>query len=234
MPLLYNGKSPIRIKYNGNEVRKVNYGSTTVWRLLPEEYTEVEWLQSTSGAYLRLDFYPHADTTFDILWAYKGSNTKALAVFGAGQVGAGNPETRPNYVLTSTSTGVIVGMYYSSSWAGFLPSVDISTGEDIRFISTVDSETFQVYAEGGGVRTFTYRAFTCDAKLSLFSAGGTNRTGDYRFYYAKFFEHGEIALDLVPAIRNSDNEPGMYDLVNKVFYTNNGSSGSFTTGPAIG
>lgn len=233
MPLLYNGKSPIRIKYNGNEVRKVNYGETTVWRLLPEEYTEVEWLQSTSGVYIRLNFYPHADTTFDVLWAYKGTGDRNLAVFGAGAVGAGDPETRPNYVLTSTSSSPLVGMYYASTWTAFSPSVDISTGENFRFLSTLSSGTFRVYAEGGGGKNFTYRDFTCDGKLSLFSAGGNNRTGDYRFYYAKFFENGEIALDLVPAIRNSDNEPGMYDLVNKVFYTNSGS-GSFTTGPAIG
>lgn len=233
MALLYNEKSPIRIKYNGNEVRKVNYGETTVWRLLPEEYTEVEWLQSTSGAYLRLDFYPHADTTFDILWAYKGTNTDSLAVFGAGTVSSGNPETRPNYILTSTTTGSTAGMYYSSSWTVLTsPPVNLSTGEDIRFLSTVNSETFRVYVEGGGSKNLTYRDFTCDEKLSLFSAGGSSRTDNYRIYYAKFFEHGEIALDLVPAIRNSDNEPGMYDLVNKVFYTNSGSS-SFTTGDPV-
>lgn len=200
-------------------------------KALPEGYTEVEWLQSSSGVYILLDYYPHADTTFDILWAYKGNDTKALAIFGAGQVGSGNPTTRPNYVLTSTSSAALVGMYYSSSWSGFSPSVDISTGNDIRFRSTVDSETFRVYTEGGA-RNFTYREFTCDAKLSLFSAGGNNRTNDYRIYYAKFFEDGGTVLDLVPAVRDSDNEPGMYDLANKVFYTNNGS-GSFTTGPAI-
>lgn len=234
MPLLYNGKSPIRIKYNGNEVRKVNYGDTTVWRLLPAEYTEVEWLQSSSGVYLQLDFYPSGGTTFDVLWAYNGTGDKSLAVFGAGTAGAGDPETKPNYILTTTSTVPNVGMYYSSGWAAFSPSANISTGETFRFLSTVNSENFRVYAEGGGGRYFTYHEFTCNAKLSLFSAGGNNRTGDYRFYYAKFFEDGGIVLDLVPAIRNSDNEAGMYDLVNKVFYTNSGSSGSFTTGPAIG
>lgn len=203
------------------------------YRVLPEEYTEVEWLQSSTGAYLLLNFYPTGDTTFDILWAYKGTDTKALAVFGAGAVGAGNPETKPNYILTSTSSASLVGMYYSSSWTGFSPSLDISTDNDIRFLSTVDSETFRVYAEGGGGRNLSYREFTCEDKLSLFSAGGTNRSDVYRFYYAKFFKNGEIALDLVPVIRNSDNEAGMYDFVNRVFYTNNGS-GSFTTGPAIG
>ena len=35
---------------------------------------------------------------------------------------------------------------------------------------------------------------------------------------------------MVPCIRNSDNKPGLYDKVNKVFYVNKGS-GEFKYGP---
>ena len=43
-----------------------------------------------------------------------------------------------------------------------------------------------------------------------------------RYYYFKIYNKttGEYVRDMVPVIRKSDNKPGMYDLVNSVFYIN--------------
>ena len=43
---------------------------------------------------------------------------------------------------------------------------------------------------------------------------------------------GVIKRSFVPALRNSDNKPGMYDTVTGTFYTNAGS-GEFSVGPAV-
>ena len=46
----------------------------------------------------------------------------------------------------------------------------------------------------------------------------------------KWYFNNSLVRDFVPCIRNSDNKPGMYDRVNNVFYTNQGS-GEFLYGP---
>lgn len=38
-----------------------------------------------------------------------------------------------------------------------------------------------------------------------------------------------VVRHFIPVVRNSDDKPGMYDLVNDVFYTNQGT-GEFTWG----
>ena len=42
-------------------------------------------------------------------------------------------------------------------------------------------------------------------------------------YFKLWDENDELVRDLVPALRKSDKKPGLYDLENDVFYTNQGS-----------
>jgi hypothetical protein len=71
---------------------------------------------------------------------------------------------------------------------------------------------------------------------SLFCAfvGGTNTPARYcnaKLYYFKLFVNGTLVRDLVP-YKNSSKVVGMYDLVNKVFYTSpNGNA--FVAGPEV-
>ena len=50
-----------------------------------------------------------------------------------------------------------------------------------------------------------------------------------KLYSYKIYKNNELILDLVPCYRNSDNEIGIYDLVNNNFLTNQGA-GTFTYG----
>ena len=54
--------------------------------------------------------------------------------------------------------------------------------------------------------------------------------GNYADYYcsAKFkeiqiYENDILVRDFIPCIRKQDNKPGLYDIVNNVFYTNQGT-----------
>ena len=51
-------------------------------------------------------------------------------------------------------------------------------------------------------------------------------------YYAKIWEDDVLVRNFIPCYRKSDNEPGLYDTVNKVFYTNSGT-GEFLVGPEV-
>ena len=64
--------------------------------------------------------------------------------------------------------------------------------------------------------------------------GGTNsqQTGDIYFYGFKAYTGVTLVRDLIPCYRIADNEIGMYDIVNDVFYTNAGT-GTFTKGADV-
>lgn len=54
----------------------------------------------------------------------------------------------------------------------------------------------------------------------------------FRIYECKIWENEKLIRDFVPCYRKSDSEAGMYDLVNNVFYPNNGT-GKFIVGPTV-
>lgn len=50
-----------------------------------------------------------------------------------------------------------------------------------------------------------------------------------KLWYMKISVNNNIVRDFIPCLRKSDNEPGLYDMVNNKFYTNDGT-GSFEYG----
>ena len=78
-----------------------------------------------------------------------------------------------------------------------------------------------------------------NVKLGIFKLGETNNTWynssawqTGKLYYYKLYDNGTLIRDFIPVKRISDNEYGLWDKVNKVFYKNAGT-GTFTGGPAI-
>jgi hypothetical protein len=57
--------------------------------------------------------------------------------------------------------------------------------------------------------------------VTLFSQERQESTG--KLYYCKLYDNDVLVRNLIPCYRKSDNAIGMYDTINKVFYTNSGS-----------
>lgn len=57
-------------------------------------------------------------------------------------------------------------------------------------------------------------------------------TASAKLYSMKLYENAVKVRDFIPCYRKSDNEIGLYDLVNGVFYTNAGS-GTFAKGADV-
>ena len=55
-----------------------------------------------------------------------------------------------------------------------------------------------------------------------------------RLYDFKVYDNDTLVRNFIPCIRKSDNKPGLYDLANNEFYTNQGTGDTdFTVGPDI-
>lgn len=68
-------------------------------------------------------------------------------------------------------------------------------------------------------------------QICVFSLNGQNLPSSCSVSYFKVWQGGTLQRHLIPCYRKSDNEIGMYDIINGVFYTNAGT-GSFTCYPA--
>ena len=83
-------------------------------------------------------------------------------------------------------------------------------------------------------KSWTYENYSTDLPLYIF---GSNHNGVYnygtrffgRVYYAKIWDNDALVRNLIPCYRKTDNAVGMYDTVNGVFYTNQGT-GEFLKG----
>lgn len=231
MALLYNEKSPIRIKYNGNEVRKVNYGETTVWRLLPEGYTEVDYIEGTGTQYI--DTGVQMTTSDDVNMIIQlTSDTSVQNFYGSRNTTSLNDGSWNLFYNVGGGSGTMTfRLDWNSNPPKYSSLISLDTDVNIRLYSS--SGYGEIVVDGTsykGVDTKTNAKY--NTVLFGCNSGGTIVRNPLRIKKYSVKRNGSLIQDLVPAIRNSDNEPGMYDLVSKTFYTNAGS-GTFTTGDPV-
>ena len=90
--------------------------------------------------------------------------------------------------------------------------------------------------DGEVVATFEPLSWTNQQSLYLFArhvntAPYYDGNGNITNYSIKIYESNILVHNFIPCIHNNDNTPGMYDLVDGIFYTNQGT-GTFIAGPA--
>lgn len=208
------------IKSYGQNASGLVYGSELVQRTLispiPVEYQLVEYLESSGTQYIDTLYIPNTLTRF-----------KAKCVF---------------------YTGLAICGCRTSNYD--MPIAFFNINGSIRFdygnLNTIISNNFPTYIfEFGFYNPKT--AYWDDAHTnisSVYSHSGSSfiifsvRNGnvvDTRcvtmdLYKFEITENNEKIRDMYPVYRIADNKPGMYDIVNNVFYTNQGT-GEFVVGP---
>ena len=190
---------------------------------LPNEYQEVEYIESTGTQYIDTGVAPTNKTNIklDIEFISGESNswipliaerTKVSdysgfsAMFGI-WINSNTKEIALNYV--DTDTAAITG-----------------TNGDGRHIYSNTENKF--YLDNTLIKTLSTSSFTSTINLYVFALnelfiGSTNietRNCTAKLYELKIYDDNILIRDFVPCYRKSDNEIGMYDLVSNQFYTN--------------
>lgn len=203
---------------------------------LPNEYQEVEYIESTGTQYidtgvtptnktnikLDIDFISGESDKWIPLIAERTKTSASsgwIAMFGI-WINSGTKEIALNYVTTDTSA--IAG-----------------TNGDGRHSYSNSENKF--YLDNTLISTLSTSSFTSALNLYVFALnelliGSTNietRNCTAKLYELKIYDDSTLIRDFVPCYRKSNNEVGLYDLVNNVFYTNAGT-GVFLMGEAVG
>lgn len=203
---------------------------------LPNEYQEVEYIESTGTQYIDTGVAPTNKTNIKLdIDFISGESDKWIpliaertkistysgwtAMFGI-WINSSTKEIALNYV--TEDTGAITG-----------------TNGDGRHIYSNTENKF--YLDNTLIKTLSTSSFTSALNLYIFAlneliVGSTNietRNCTAKLYELKIYDDSTLIRDFVPCYRKSDNEVGLYDLVNNQFYTNTGT-GVFLMGEAVG
>lgn len=227
----YEGKLTIDdgYEYEWNGSSWVNLGEVSGSTRVPAGYTEVEYIQNTSTAYIDTGFKPNQDTRI-VCKMQTVTSTSYGRFTGAG---AYNAKNGIQFDYETGAQGTLhVKWGHTTSWSIY----SNCTGD--YNVHTYDWDKNYFYRDKGETNQFSastsYTAYQCTDNLGFFGniRNGSNENVFYgKMYSFKVYDNGTLIRDFIPCTRDSDNKTGAYDIVNDVFYTSPNNT-AFSVGSA--
>lgn len=190
--------------------------------ILPDGYTEVEYIENQSQAYINTGVYLYSTVT--------NSYTISGKVYPVFTSGGGDNQT---FINAEGVTSPYYGMVYRLGSSAGIFKFDTNPSGN----ATLSSETL---GDGSIQFTITSTATNCTntIPLGLFCSWQNATPSPYRYCKGKMYRlqitlNDTLTRDLIPCTRDSDSKVGMYDIVNDVFYTTGNSSYNFVAGPNV-
>ena len=186
--------------------------------LLPDGYTQLEYIQSSGSQYINTGFKPNQDTKISITVDFPLSGTTWL--YG-GRTSAG-----------SNSLGFLCenGSRYRFDYASSITALTVKpTGK-----FTINSDKNKCYINGELAFTATYTTFTSPVNMYIFNNnnnGSLSGGSSAKLYNCSIYDNGVLIRSFIPC-KNASGTVGLYDSVNNQFYQNAGS-GTFIAGPEV-
>ena len=197
--------------------------------ILPKEYQQVEYLESTGTQYINTEW------AYDIgMPVYLKPNYHIVC-----KCGSDDDYSIFGSKLAFNLTGLNgyykfrgYSEYYTIDNTGIPVSLDPITWDFNNNTLTADGEyitSFSSIAGSGGGRPIFL--FARSDGYNVDDMGGTVRIYHFKVSSNPFNNSDAITniRDMYPCIRKSDNKPGMYDIITNQFFTNSGT-GEFITG----
>ena len=203
-------------------------GSGVIGQLVPEDYQQVLYLQCDGSQYLISDYYPNGHT--QIIAQFYNNNTSQQPVrymYGVRNEG------------DTASFSSVVRWYSLNNWRYGTQALEVDTSTNSnrgRYCiqgytksDTASSRLLIVDISAGTIfknGSYTVEEFQSELPMYILSCninGSASASAEGNLYRMTIKENDVIVRDYIPCYRKSDSKPGLYDIVNKQFYTNAGS-----------
>lgn len=188
---------------------------------LPSEYQEVAYIGTVNREdYLDTGIYPQLSDTLSITFQHTDIGYYAdLRILGAYSPG----------VMIDHNEGLRIWTNRDTNVSGY----NIVDGN----IHTMSCDSIGSWTyDGTEVLTEKPIQLQSNKTLTLFRANHTSNrlfgNAKSRIFSFQYARNGQTICDLVPCYRKADSKPGMYDLVTKQFFINQGT-GEFLVGPDV-
>ena len=213
---------------NGEFYSNVGFGNFGYDYELPEQYQEIEYLESDGNQYIDTGHIFTGRTTFDLdIMETKHGNSEWCMFIGVRDAGWSK-----QLIMSCNTSGLIGGDYGATGSA--LQGSQADMRNNLAHIETrIESSNYKVYLNNGVYATTPYQEFNSELNGYLFGfnvAGNAHmREAHFRIYACKIYEDGVIVRNFVPCYNKENNIAGFYDMANDVFYPNSGT-GAFING----
>lgn len=210
----------IDYSYNTNLVKveesNKEFLGNTKQIILPDEYTQVEYIENNGNIYFDTGVVPTNKTKLEMELAYvSGNNNNWICLWGSR-----TNSTATNFFCLYINQNSLI---LSPNYAGFDPGTN-STATLVRNQKhQIIQDKGQFYLDGVLQPTASTTNTLSGATRPIYLFTNNNqgspqyRNLDMKLYRCKFYEDGILIRDFVPCY-NSSNTIGLYDLVNDVFY----------------
>lgn len=189
--------------------------------LLPIEFQEVEYIESTGTQYIMIGEVQMSNIIAEIQY----SNFPTVGSKNGGMDGTGN--------TGRLAVGMNDSLKYGFNFGNKADDSQIS-GDSNRHIYnlnvSVENKKADLYVDNKYIYSQIADNLSHPLYFTLFAYTGWGKTFPNEFAYCRiyYFEF-EGQKKLYPCYRKSDNVKGMYDVINNRFYTNQGT-GDFSKG----
>jgi len=224
MAFIYNGRIPENITYNGFNVSKIIYNNELVWakKRLPDEYQEVEYIEAIDGQYINTNYIPTATNKVVCEYSVNSwtSATTYQGIFGT-RNSSGTSNDCFGYTFSSSTLYICYGKQVAKSFSNEL---------NHKYKVELSIDNFKL--DGESLVTSFSGTTDFELPLLIFARNRNDGAGSFlngRIYSFKLYDNNVLIRNFIPCYRISDNEIGLYDVVNDVFYTNDGT-GTFDKG----
>lgn len=191
----------------------------TLQAILPSEYIQLEYVESDGQQYVDTDVTGGARWEFDVQFNVSGSRQL---------MGYGGSSNEYWGIVEDGNYGLAKG----ASWGSIVVPNAYAGKRDIVVHSYNDQGKYHLRAQDAQV-TLSASVDVTSKKYMLFALNSSLGGGCYaKIYGCNCVQNGQLIRKFVPALRSSDNVAGLYDLVNKQFYTS-GSGTHLLAGPKM-
>ena len=194
---------------------------------LPDEYRQVEYIASSGTQYIDTGFVPNQNTrtVIDFMLTSAGSPF----IFGS-RLGYNN-NAYDLYTFANKFRDDYVNTNYGNNTSENFPKV-----ENKRYLFDKNKNHSIMYEENVQFYDHTFNGQTINLSFNMFLFGVNNNgsiassnIAKMKLYSCKIYDNGILVRDFIPCYRINDVKVGLYDTINDVFYTNQGT-GVFTYG----
>lgn len=192
--------------------------------ILPNGYTQLEYIKSNGTQYINTGFKPTSNTKV-VINIEPLEVPSILAFFGTRD--SSSPTSSLAYNAWATNTTHIRSDYFGSSI--------LSNETNILTKGIIDKNKNILTGYGQTITNTASTGKECSYSLFLLACNDMGTAKYYLksiLYSCKIYDNGTLIRDFIPVKRISDNEYGLWDKVTKAFYPNSGT-GAFTGGPTI-
>lgn len=183
-------------------------------------YTQLTWLESTGGQFIDTGVTFTDSHGFAVTY-----QTTGTAISGGNQIVCGSRASTGNTRCMVGSNSVVGNNYTYVGWNTLCTDHAIrDESEGTATINYMNSRTWDCRGQASGnlgmltAQTGSFYLFAGNMAYS-----GVSRIGCRCRIMAFTMTRGnEVVMDLIPVRRKVDGKPGMYDVLNDVFYVNQG------------